>query len=81
MLHASKWGPSQLEMDHMARQIPNIPTQEKITLRINETVAVSGLSRSTIYELLKAGKLRAVKVGGRRLILRESLQTLLQAGA
>jgi excisionase family DNA binding protein len=68
-------------MDHMARQIPNIPTQEKITLRINETVAVSGLSRSTIYELLKAGKLRAVKVGGRRLILRESLQTLLQAEA
>jgi excisionase family DNA binding protein len=63
----------------MARQIPNIPTQEKITLRISETVAVSGLSRSTIYELLKAGKLRAVKVGRRRLILRDSLQTLLQA--
>jgi excisionase family DNA binding protein len=63
----------------MARQIPNIPTQEKITLRISETVAVSGLSRSTIYELLKAGKLRAVKVGRRRLILRDSLQTLLHA--
>ncbi len=62
----------------MVRQIPNIPTQEKIALRINETVAVSGLSRSTIYELLKAGKLRAVKIGGRRLILRESLQALLE---
>ncbi len=65
----------------MARQIPNIPTQEKITLRINEATAVSGLSRSTIYELLKAGKLRAVKVGGCRLIVRESLQALLQTGA
>ncbi len=65
----------------MVRQIPNIPTQEKIALRINETVAVSGLSRSTIYELLKAGKLRAVKIGGRRLILRESLQALLEANA
>jgi len=64
----------------MARQIPNIPTQEKITLRINETVAVSGLSRSTIYELLKAGKLQALKIGGRRLILRESLQVLLHSG-
>ncbi len=64
----------------MTRQIPTIPTQEKITLRINETVAVSGLSRSTIYELLKAGKLRAVKIGGRRLILRESLQALLHGG-
>jgi len=64
----------------MTRQIPNIPTQEKIALRINETVAVSGLSRSTIYELLKAGKLRAVKIGGRRLILREDLQALLHGG-
>lgn len=64
----------------MAKQIPNIPTQEKITLRINETAAVSGLSRSTIYELLKTGKLQAVKIGGRRLILRESLQALLHSG-
>jgi excisionase family DNA binding protein len=68
-------------MDPMTRQIPNIPTQEKITLRISEATAVSGLSRSTIYELRKAGKLHAVKVGGRRLIIRESLQTLLSAGA
>ena len=65
----------------MKRQIPNVSTDEKITLRVNETTAVSGLSRSTIYTLLKAGKLRAVKVGGRRLILRESLQALLQTGA
>ena len=65
----------------MTRQIPNIPTQEKIALRINETVAVSGLSRSTIYELLKAGKLRAVKIGGRRLILRQDLQALLERNA
>ena len=70
---ARRWTP-------MAKQIPNIPTQEKITLRINETAAVSGLSRSTIYELLKTGKLQAVKIGGRRLILRESLQALLHSG-
>jgi excisionase family DNA binding protein len=44
-------------------------------------VQVSGLSRSTLYKLLTAGSLRAVKVGGRRLILREDLQTLLKAGA
>jgi excisionase family DNA binding protein len=68
-------------VDGMTRQIPNIPTQEKIALRINETVAVSGLSRSTIYELLRAGKLRAVKIGGRRLILREDLQALLEVNA
>jgi excisionase family DNA binding protein len=42
---------------------------------------VSGLSRSTLYKLLGENKLRAVKIGGRRLILRESLETLLRTGA
>ncbi len=65
----------------MTRQIPNISTQEKLAFRVNEAVAVSGLSRSTLYELLKAGRLRAVKVGGRRLILREDLQALLEVNA
>jgi len=65
-------------VDRVKRQIPNVSTDEKITLRVNETTAVSGLSRSTIYVLLKAGKLQTTKVGGRRLILRESLQRLLQ---
>lgn len=68
-------------MDPVTRRTPEISTREKITLRINEAAAVSGLSRSTLYQLLKAGKLRAVKVGGRRLILRESLEALLQTGA
>ena len=58
----------------------NIQLHERIALRINNASVVSGLSRSTLYELLKTGKLRAVKVGGRRLILRESLQGLLEDG-
>lgn len=65
----------------MHSQKINIRLEDRLALRVNEAVAVSGLSRSTLYELLKAGKLRAVKVGGRRLILRESLQALLQTGA
>jgi excisionase family DNA binding protein len=39
--------------------------------------AVSGLSRSTLYELIKNGRLRAVKVAGRRLIPRDALEALL----
>ena len=38
---------------------------------------MSGLSRSTLYELIKNGRLRAVKVAGRRLIPREALEALL----
>ena len=37
-----------------------IPTNERIALRIRDAATISGLSRSTLYELLKAGKLRAV---------------------
>lgn len=61
----------------MAKQSLNIPTENKITLRLDEAQAVSGLSRSTLYELIKSGRLRAVKVAGRRLIPREALEALL----
>jgi excisionase family DNA binding protein len=65
----------------MSRNVPRVCLDEKFAFRINEAVAVSGLSRSTLYKLLSAEKLRAVKVGGRRLILREDLLALLQRGA
>jgi excisionase family DNA binding protein len=64
-------------MDEMARQALSIPTENKITLRLDEAQAVSGLSRSTLYELIKSGRLRAVKVAGRRLIPRDALEQLL----
>ena len=47
---------------------------DKIALRIPEAAYVSGLSRSTLYALMGEGKLRSVKVGGRRLILRTDLE-------
>ncbi len=65
----------------MLQKTSLIRPEEKLAFRVTEAVAVSGLSRSTLYELLKAGKLRAVKIGGRRLILRESLQALLEVNA
>jgi excisionase family DNA binding protein len=61
----------------MAKRSLNIPTENKITLRLDEAQAVSGLSRSTLYELIKSGRLRAVKVAGRRLIPRDALEALL----
>jgi excisionase family DNA binding protein len=64
----------------MGNETSNIAANERIALRIRDASIVSGLSRSTLYELLNAGKLRAVKIGGRRLILRESLEALLLRG-
>jgi excisionase family DNA binding protein len=59
---------------------PKVPLEEKLSLRVNEACVAAGISRSTIYKLMTSGKLRTTKVGGRRLILREDLQALLQAG-
>ena len=39
---------------------------EKRAYRINEAVATYRLSRSTLYKLIAAGKLRSIKIGGRR---------------
>lgn len=48
-----------------------------LTLTIKEACDYTRLSRSTIYNLAKSGKLSIRKVGNRSLILREDLLTLL----
>jgi predicted DNA-binding transcriptional regulator AlpA len=58
----------------------SISAPERLALRINDAVAVSGLSRSTLYKLQALGKLPSIKVAGRRLILREDLVALLRTG-
>lgn len=47
---------------------------EPIALRIPDASRASGLSRTKLYELMEAGELPSVKVGGRRLILRADLE-------
>jgi excisionase family DNA binding protein len=48
---------------------------------VNETAHTTGLSRPTIYRLLGAGKLKSVKIFGRRIIHAESVDDLLREGA
>ena len=45
--------------------------------RIPEACRRIGLGRSTVYALIKAGHLKAVRIGGRTLILERELQRLL----
>jgi excisionase family DNA binding protein len=47
---------------------------QPIAMTIRDAVKVSGLSRSKIYAELKDGRLRALKAGGRTLILRAELE-------
>lgn len=52
---------------------------DKLAYRINEAVLAIGLGRSTIYDLIKAGRLRTIKASGRRLILKSDLEAYLKS--
>jgi excisionase family DNA binding protein len=51
---------------------------EKLAYRIPEAVAAIGISRTGIYELIKAGRLRVRKVGTRTLIERAELERMVR---
>jgi excisionase family DNA binding protein len=55
-----------------------LPIDVPLAYRINDAVRVSGLSRSSLYELIAQKKLRSVMVAGRRLIPASALRELLQ---
>ena len=63
------------------RTIPPKPVPPPLTYTINDAAAASGLSRSTIYRHAAAGRLRLVRVGGRRLVDAASLRALVGAEA
>ncbi len=50
-----------------------------IALKIPEAVAMSGLTRTAIYNALKDGSLRGRKSGRRTIILKEELQRYIEA--
>jgi excisionase family DNA binding protein len=47
--------------------------------RVEAAAKAYGLSRTTLYKLLREGRLRSVLIGRRRLILCDSLDALLAA--
>lgn len=51
---------------------------EPISVRIPEAVRMTGLSRSRIYELMRAGEIRYSKVGRSTLILVDSLRSFVE---
>lgn len=49
----------------------------KISFSIEETLAVTGLGRTKLYELINSGELKAKKIGKRTIILKDDLQDFL----
>ena len=60
--------------------LPPIETKP-ISVTISEACRVSGLGRSSIYELIKQQKLKTTAIGRRRLVLFESLEHLITSQA
>lgn len=57
--------------------VPDAPEYAKLAYSLREASEATSLSRSTLYNLAKAGKLPIRKVAGRSLILREDVMALL----
>jgi len=54
-----------------------VSINQKISLTYDEASALSGLSKSTLFNLMKTGLLPYSKVSKRRLILRKDLEDFL----
>ena len=65
----------------MTRNYPQISLSERRGLSVLETAAILSVGRSTVYNLLKTGKLKSTRICGRRVILRDSVENLLQSEA
>lgn len=50
---------------------------DRLTVNIDRTAEVLDVGRSTVYELLRAGKLRSVKFGRARRVVVQSIRDLI----
>lgn len=68
------------ERNNREPQIPagGRPHDEPICVRIATAVKLTGIGRSTLYELIKAGELETVKVGRSTFIRYASLKRLFE---
>lgn len=53
--------------------------QQKMLLTINDAAAAMSVSRSTIYNMLKAGDIKAIRLGAKNRIPVESVQAFIAA--
>lgn len=52
-----------------------------VSATIDDTCHITGLGRSKVYELISEGKLKAVAIGRRRLVLYSSIEELIHGTA
>lgn len=61
--------------------MPNTTSKiEPRALRISDFCRLYGIGRTSAYKLMASGKLATVRIGKRRLVLRDSAEQLLSTG-
>jgi excisionase family DNA binding protein len=60
------------------RKPQSTPPETRRAYRVNDFCALYGLGRSSVYALMAKGKLRTVRIGGRRLIPADEAEALLR---
>ena len=53
--------------------------RDKLAFQMKEAARASGICKAKLYQEIRAGRLKSVKVAGRRLILRDDLEAFLRA--
>lgn len=53
---------------------------EPYALSVRATCAATSLGRTSVFRLIKAGRLRAIRIGGRTLVTTGSIKALLEGG-
>jgi hypothetical protein len=61
--------------------IASLPLPNALAFRIDEVRRMGGPGRTKVYELIRTGALKAVKAGGRTVIVGDSLRALLRGEA
>jgi excisionase family DNA binding protein len=56
-----------------------IPPEDCARLPINDAASYLGISRSTVYNLLNAKKIKSVRIGSRNVVLRSSCDEYLKS--
>ena len=55
------------------------PSLRPMTLRIADACRLTGIGRSKLYELIKAGDIEIIKVGSRTLVPIDALEAFIEA--
>ncbi len=57
------------------------PAHERMAYPINDAAHQLGIGRSSLYELVKSGEVKAIKIAGRTLIPRSELERVTSVAA